>query len=538
MPICTLGGAKLRAARGLDLFVVLTSGSRGTMRRVMSFDDSAERAIARRDGDSARPAGAAAVVLSFEGQASRDGYPTRLELELPIRLHDSPVDRRAFAEKFLRFSPVGTAQQVAEYLQPQLERQVASAVADFPVKDLMEGAAMGKVADALRDAAVKPLFAAGLELDGEPTLRFGSSEWQRRRVEEAADAARVAAAEREGELLRRFEDIRRQNPDVPAGALLMGLPKGERLDALRALLKAGGQRHTSRLFAVAGDMLCEIDPEADRVTPLELPNDLGPLRSVRAIDRNGRRQLLAGARDGVYLVDPDVPETVESFDADVAGSPFGFSHLAYDDALGVIHATHADVGLVSWQVDLGSRTIRAAGDFGGEPPRQIDAHDGQVHIAAGGRLWRLSDRALVPVDGAGAEPVVLLVGTDRELLLVRPSGSVWACSRRDGESHEVTALGDVASVGAALPWLGESRLVLGDSFSPGLAQIGPHDDVRTSLINANGPFKALAAAKDKIVAISADRNRLICWRPWEEKAFADLHVISRTRARVADVALL
>lgn len=505
----------------------------------MPFDDPAERAIAKRDGDSARPAGAAAVLIRFEGASSRDGYETRLEIELPVRLHDSPVDRHAFADKFLRFSPVGTASQVAEYLRPQLDRRVAAVVGEHAVRDLIEGQAIGDVAAALTAAALTPLFAAGLELDGEPTLRVGSADWQRRRVEEAADAARTASAEREGELLRRFEDIRRQNPDVPAGALLMGLPQNERADALRALLKAAGARQRSRIFAVAGDVLCEIDIAADEVIPVELSGDLGPLRSVCAVQRKQRPHLLIGARDGVYLLDPDVPETAEPFDADVEGSPFGFSNLAYDDESGVIYATHADIGLVSWQIDLGSRTVRGAADFKGEPPRQIDARNGQVHVAAGGRLWRLGhDGAPQPVDGASDEPVAMLVGTQRELLLVRPSGAISACSRSDGRSAQASGRGDVVSVGTSLPWLGEARLILGDSFSSSLAQVGPHDDVRTSYSSCNGPFKSLAAAADVVAAVSADRHRLICWRPWEEQALADLHVMSRTRSRLADVAVL
>lgn len=505
----------------------------------MPFDDSAERAIAKRDGDSAKPAGAAAVLVSFDGASSSDGYETRIEMELPVRLHDSPVDRRAFADKFLRFSPVGTAAQVADYLKAQLDRKAASVVSEHPVSALMEGRAIGDVAEALKGAAIKPLFAAGLELDGEPTVRLVSAEWQRRRAEQAAEAAREAAAQREGELLRRFEDIRRENPEVPAGALLMGLAQGERLDALRALLKAAGSRQSSRLFAVAGDALCEVNAAADEVKPLELSGGLGPLRSVCAIARKGKPNLLVGARDGVYLVDPDVPETAEAFDADVEGSPFGFSNLAYDDESGVIYATHSDVGLVSWQVDLGTRVIRSAKDFKGDPPRQIDVRDGVVHVAAGARLWRLDDDgAPRQVDGVSQEPVALMVGTQREILLIRPSGAVAALSRSDGRVSSTSGREDVVTVGGGLPWLGESRLVLGDSFSTTLAQIGPHDEVRLSHTSASGPFKCLEAAADVVVAVSADRHRLICWRPWEQQSFADLYVMSRTRSRLADVAVL
>ena len=505
----------------------------------MSLKQPPELAIGRRDGDSAKPVAGAVVVICFEGNPSRDGYDTRLEVEMPVRLHDSPVDRRAFADRFLRFSPVGTAEQVADYLRPQLDRNVASVIAERPVSELMDGKAGSAVAAEIKAAAVKPLFAAGLELDGEPMVRFGSPDWQRRRVEEAADAARLAAAEREGELLRRFEDIRRQNPDVPAGALLMGLPKGERVDALRALLKAAGGRQASRVFAVAGDTLYEINVARDEVWPISLSGELGPLRSVLAIHRTGMPRLLVGARDGVYLVDPSASDSAEAFDADVEGSPFGFSQLGYDEESGVIYATHADVGLVSWQIDLGTQTVLTAKDFDGLAPRQIDARGSEVHVAAGGRLWRVgpnhAPRSLAGLDG---EPIAMVAGTEREVLVVCPSGAVQAVSRADGTVKPVTSRGDVVSVGAGLPWLGELRLVLGDGFSTSLVQIGPHDDVRMTLTDAQGPFKALAAGADMVVGISSDRSRLVAWRPWEERSFADLHVISRTRSRLADVAVL
>jgi hypothetical protein len=241
----------------------------------------------------------------------------------------------------------------------------------------------------------------------------------------------------------------------------------------------------------------------------------------------------------VYLVDPEVPETAEAFDADVEGSPFGFSNLAYDADACVIYATHADIGLASWQIDLGSRIVRHAAEFSGDIPRQMEVHHGQVLVAAGSRLWRVGhDRAPEPVDGVADEPICLLVGTPREVLMVHPSGAVNAFSRGEGKVTPATSRGDVVAVGAALPWLGEARLVLGDGFSTSLSQIGPHDDVRLGYNNPNGPFKCMEAAADVIAAVSADRYRLVCWLPWEERPFADLHLMSRTRSRLADVAVM
>ena len=85
-----------------------------------------------------------------------------------------------------------------------------------------------------------------------------------------------------------------------------------------------------------------------------------------AIRHKDRPHLLVGARDGVYLVDPEISETAEAFDTDVEGSPFGFSNLAWDGDAGVIYATHADIGLVTWQIDLGSRVVHHASAFKGE----------------------------------------------------------------------------------------------------------------------------------------------------------------------------
>lgn len=474
---------------------------------------------------------------------TRDGHDLRLRCQAPVRLHDAEVDRTAFADRFLRTRVTATSDDVADVLAREMAPAFEVAAKSHDAATLLDDPPTGILAS-LDAAARRAGFGIGLEITGPLTLTAESPSLARRRVEEAAEAARLASAEHEGDLLRRFGDIRRHNPAVPAGAMLMGIAEPQRRDVLLALLKAGGNVRHAPLFVVAGEGLFRIDIEADEVEPLRLPGELGPIRSIRAIRRASKPALLVGARDGVYLVDPASPQSAEAFVADVPDSAHGFSHLGFDGSNDVICARHTHVGFVSWQVGLGTRVIYSGEDFASGDPSAVAAADGQVFVAAGSAVYtvipgappeQLFDR------GAGRAVFLRVIGPD--LVVAWEDGAVThqrIVAGRDeqageGPAHllpfEPCALG-------ALPWLGDERLILGGSGKGELAILGIHDDVRLPLESESGPVKAVAASAGVIAGISEDRQRLLAWRAWEQKPYRDLHLISRLRGRAADLAFL
>src|SRR5207249_485799 len=107
------------------------------------------------------------------------------------------------------------------------------------------------------------------------------------------------------------------------------------------------------LWAVAGTSLIRIDPRAQRpqIDAQELPDELGPLRSVRAAEIDGRRVLLIGARSGVMAFDPAKPAEVRKYAVSTISSQLGFNAVAWWE--GAIWATHREAGLVRWESGSG-----------------------------------------------------------------------------------------------------------------------------------------------------------------------------------------
>lgn len=499
--------------------------------------------VARREHGRVTSAGPVELTLASQILRSRDAHDVRLSAAVTVRLHEGEIDRSAFADRFLRTRMSANAEDVATFIAGEMAPAFETVAGAHDASTLLDGPPEEAV-ETLRVAARRVAFGVGLQLDRDLKVSAESASLARRRVEEAAEAARLAAAEREGELLRRFEDIRRQNPTVPAGAMLMGLPEPDRRDVLLALLKAAGKDRNPPLFVVAGDGLFRVDIAADSADPLPLPNELGPLRSIRAVVRSGRPALLIGARDGVYLADPRDAASAEIFDADVSGSPYGFSHLTFDAVNDLICARHVDAGFLSWQVGLGTRLVYTADDFGGDPPMPVAASDGQVFVGAGPWIYRL-----VP----GAPPERMRKGKHGSAQFIHPMAGelvvVWQDGTVTRSSTDADASGPTPDELLArfpyehgayglLPWLGDERLLISDRDRGELTMLGTHDDVRLILQTTSGPLRALASSPAIIAGTSEDRQRLLAWHPWEEKPYADIHLISRLRSRAADLAFL
>jgi hypothetical protein len=66
--------------------------------------------------------------------------------------------------------------------------------------------------------------------------------------------------------------------------------------------------------------------------------------------------------------------------------------------------------------------------------------------------------------------------------------------------------------------------------------LGTEDQLVTQYCSAHRGLKILAAAADWVVAVSADRQRLVLWNTWEgRKPATEISVSAVARHRVADV---
>ena len=290
-------------------------------------------------------ANAATLEVTAGPIRGRDGFDVNVTVRLPVKLHDGPLDRAAFAKNVGEGRVVSeSVEKIVKLIADPVQAEIASA-AEGTADDLL--AATNAYAAAAAEAARLPLFKLGLMPDGPATATADAPALRQRRAEQAAADAAKAAADRADDLLRRFEDIRRQNPDVPPGRLLMALPPEDRREALMLLFKAAGEREPGRLFVAAGLSIFKLVD--DRLYHVGNPSGLSAIRRLRRCGNDV--ELIAGGRFGVSTVFPEPRwQAIHHPIPPGLDSPRGFSGVAWYDpaAADLLWATHRDLGLCVW----------------------------------------------------------------------------------------------------------------------------------------------------------------------------------------------
>ncbi len=524
------------------------------------------------------PANSAATVEVPAGtHRTGDGFEVAAVVAVPLALHEGQIDRAAFDAAVGPGKTVaGSVGRLADLLQPDAERaaagwfasrQDASAEATIAAADALAG----DVLAALR----VPLFKMGLMLAGEATATLSAPDVERRHAEQAAVDAAAAAEHRAGAMLLAFEEIRRKQPDVPPGVLLMALPAADREPTLRLLLSAEAERDQSRLIAAAGTELYELDSGA-----LRLAADvdaLGPVRSLRVgeVGAGGGAvggvapPLLCGCRDGVTVVDADEAIDPWALTSALPGdSARGFASVAC--AADVIWAGHGERGVEAWRdrerlgglderqlrnavldafVDLAPTSgVEAVPPNGPARPTAIAAlsdgtallaasiSDLEATAAAGSALFvaRASEGGLnLSPRAVFEDAVVVALAAD---LAVLDDGRIERLTADSAQSAGRLPLG--VTTAAFVPWLGGHRIVacLVDGR---LCMAGPDDDVMLELGGEHAGFAALAASAGRVAAVTEDRQRIAVWSLADlARPVRDVYALGTTRSRVADVAFV
>jgi hypothetical protein len=548
------------------------------------------REIARRgDGGAGGGDGRVAVRpealrcrLRLRGLCTSDAHTLDASFTFGLRALDEKVERQMLAEAFLSDRQSVSADDVAAHFSTPLRDALARLVAHQPAEHWIADAQKKELVEALRAAAKPVAFNCGVELlppfeaaIESPTLQREKIEQMQRKLAERRAAGQAEHVQRAAELLRQFQSLRETMPRLSPGQLLDRVNPADRGSMLETLLLSSGAQAEQTLWAVAGPNLVRIDARdaggaaAPRADLIPLPSDLGPLRSVQAGEVDGAARLLVGAQSGVMVVDPQRPGEATRYADREIPSGLGFNSVVA--AGDMIWATHGEAGVVAWragETDEPAVTLRgqrsplseadAAAAISGtamshgsggssvsmrlpggsaQGPRNAAVlDDNRVLYSSGGGLF-VVDRAgtAEPLGVPGGAAVVLIV-PDRDLVaVVRASGFV---ERRDRQTLQPVGgeqrCGGVTAA-AVLPWLGTTRLLLATEDGP-VCCVGTDDSLVTQYASAHRGLRALAAAADRIAALSADRQRILIWKSWDGRApAAELHVASLARHRVADL---
>jgi len=477
--------------------------------------------------------------------ATSDGHLARGNFSASVRALGEPTELKMLDEAILCSRAVATIADVAAYFAGAISGAARKFAGGAEAQSLLSDNGKQSLAAALMQAANAVAFACGIEIlqpaDVEldcPTLLRQRMEEMDRQAAQRRTAEQMEQLRRSAELFGQFQAIRTSAPELSPGQVLSRIGTSDQADVLRAALVASakdGER--SRLWAVAGNALVRIEcSDSGRMEVFSVPENLGPMRSVRG---DGAGAQLLGCQSGVIRFDASAPASAMEYRDPEAGSAQGFNAAVRMG--GRIWATHGQAGLVCWDVDQGEKPVMAhrpgTSKMTGFSPRNLMRLDdrrlifssgGQLAIAsAEGEISTLGGRA--PADVAG----IVVMGNRIVAALCDGQVCVWSGKNFGSECRQRRS-GRIASA-AMLPWMGDARILLATEDGP-IVCVGADDELLTQYAGGYSGFRIVAASENAIAAVTADRQRVILWHPWDgKKPMGEVFVYGAAKHRVADV---
>lgn len=260
------------------------------------------------------------------------------------------------------------------------------------------------------------------------------------------------------------------------------------------------------------------NPELEEAELLEVEPALGPLRSLCQALVRGDSVLLAGARDGVWLIPwpgDDGPPIRFPFGSR-SGERLGVNSLLV--AHGCLYATHSERGLVRWQLShpANAERVHVAAWEGAKTVRCL------TRLDADRFLFATDDRVLVSIRGEGeadllfqepnGETITALSLHEHTLFVGTKAGSLYAFDlvfRRSQPllAHEKSTINSLSIVKRD----DESYLVIGArNRAVSLLNL---DGVHDRLLFSSGRIllKSAVASPSQVAAIDGKQERLFLW---------------------------
>ena len=483
------------------------------------------------------------VRWNFADLVTADGHRLRCSFACSLKPLADAAERKMLGEVFLARKSAATVDDLTAHFAPSLQAAAANVAASENVADWLADGTRDVLADDLRKAADKVAFGCGLEVLPPFNVELESPSFQQQKLEamernlaEQRVAGQVEHFEKAASLLKQFDALRQAAPELTPGGVLQQISPSEQGAMLQTLLLAAGKgSKTKQVWAVAGPYLVKLDP---RVAPpktelITLPATLGPLRSVQPAEIDGQNMLLVGARAGVMVINPDKLAEPQCYTDPEVVSQLGFSRaVAWRHGL---WACHGDAGIVGWEfgaTDHPKTVLRPAHLSPSAPATNQPAGSIQMGKPSSPRnlcvldesrlMFSIGERLLTL--NADGQANALPVESRSEVVAILPDRHSVYVVREDGSiaTHDLATLsmtGDERRGGringaALLPWLGSVRLLLANDDGP-IQCLGTEDQLVTNYSSGHRGLKILAAAADWVVAVSADRQRLVLWNTWE-----------------------
>jgi len=493
---------------------------------------------ARANGQIELHAGIVRVQWDLPELITADGYAVRGRFTCNLRLLSDPNEMKMLAEALLSTRSVVSVADVIEHFSPSIRAAAQHHAPACSAEEMLTDIGRQNFTSVLLEAAKPIAFVSGLELMPPILLELDCPALGQQRFAQRRAAEQAEQLQRSAQLLEQFQVIRRSAPDLPAGQILQRISPADQAGLLRSLLLASAAT-ADRLWAAAGPNLIEI-PAGPSPTPrlIPLPGDLGPLRSVRG---SAEGWLLLGGRGGVAKVQPDSSAPAPLYRDPQVLSQLGFNGAVIPPRGDRLWASHGEAGLICWDLDRPDQprcAIRpgSAQDAFASARNLAVLDQDRLIFSAGPHLMVVLPDDSVRRMGTGPADILAIFVQPQRIVVVREDGQICVHGHVDlAETARQTRAGRLSAAGA-LPWLGESRLLLAGVDGPILC-VALDDDLTTQYASAHLAPRIVAGSAARVAAVTSDRQRLILWDSWlGHEPGAQLHLAAVAKHRIADLA--
>lgn len=509
------------------------------------------------------------VRWNLDDLVTADGHRLHCAFSCSIAALADPTERKMLEEVFLARAFAVTSDAVISHFEPGLRAAAAKVAGEHKADEWIKKDLKQPMIDALREAGKVTAFSAGVEILPPFHIEFDSPSFASQQVEEMERtlaerrvAGQVEHFERASKLLKQFQELKEAAPDLAPSEILKQISPADQGTMLQTLLLAAGKaKSTACLWAVAGTSLVKIDGRAQPASleVVDVPQNLGPLRSVQPGRVDGQDVLLVGARSGVMTYDPATRASIEYADPSI-DSQLGFSRVVVWN--GQVWGCHGEAGIVSWtlgQTQRPTASIRPAElrtadnppPVPGTPPpltsmsistrtagiRNLEVLDEDRLIFSVGYYLTTIDKSGLRVPfpmPTSSEVLAILPDADRAII-VQDDGTLSVRDRKTLEMKTTQRRTGRVTAATTLPWLGARRLLLASDEGP-VYLLSVDDEVVGTYLSSHRGLRVLSAAVDIVAAVSSDRQRVVLWNAWDgKKPVAELNIAAATRHRVGDI---
>lgn len=305
-------------------------------------------------------------------------------------------------------------------------------------------------------------------------------------------------------------------------------------------------------FLVVGvrDRLLFLDP-GETARPFEtarivqLPNDLGPLRSISVAKLHGRDVLLAGMRDGVLVLPPQRNPAITRFSFGMYRGR-GMGTNAACIAHGCLYATHSEHGLWRWPIDeptsperLFKDQLASAKTVRGIAPMRSDV----LMFCADAKLYRFEKGSQAPEPFFETGEAARLVGAvvhDHTVYVASSEGRVFAWDLIFQRTNPLHSFESAHLYSANLSQcLGNPVLVLGMK-KPFVTVVALGEEEERTLYRCGSSDVRVAVATDQhVIACDHGQSSLLVWeaeRP--EMPVSTLDIERKLSHQIQDLATI